>query len=108
MNDDLRKLSDAVLYEDYLLYPYRPSSLKNQHRYPLGTLYPEPFCTAWEAGDASRLELECVISGGSRSSLEIEVRFMQFLKVEPAVRSVQVPALPIRALTQEPFSLRFR
>ena len=51
MTDDVTALADTVLYEGYLLYPYRRSALKNQRPYPCGTLYPEAFCRAREEGD---------------------------------------------------------
>jgi len=33
------QIADAVLYEGYLLYPYRPS-VKNRQRWTFGGLYP--------------------------------------------------------------------
>ena len=35
-----RQVADAVLYEGYLLYPYRASSPKNQLRWQFGVLGP--------------------------------------------------------------------
>ena len=35
-----RKVADAVLYEGYLLYPYRASAAKNQARWQFGVLMP--------------------------------------------------------------------
>jgi hypothetical protein len=32
------KIAKAVLYEGYMLYPYRPSSVKNQQRWNFGVL----------------------------------------------------------------------
>ena len=34
-------MADAVLYEGYVLYPYRASSPKNQVRWQWGVLMPE-------------------------------------------------------------------
>ena len=31
----------ALLYEGYMLYPYRPSSVKNRQRWTFGGVYPE-------------------------------------------------------------------
>ena len=44
------RIADAVLYEGYILYPYRPS-VKNHQRWTFGGLYPEAYCQA--QGDAS-------------------------------------------------------
>ncbi len=30
----------AVLYEGYMLYPYRPSAVKNRQRFNFGVVYP--------------------------------------------------------------------
>ena len=35
-----RKVADAVLYEGYVLYPYRASSAKNQTRWQFGVIMP--------------------------------------------------------------------
>ena len=38
--EPLEKIANAVLYEGFLLYPYRKSSVKNQQRWHFGTLGP--------------------------------------------------------------------
>ena len=38
--DRARAVADAVLYEGYLLYPYRGTSSKNQSRWQFGVLGP--------------------------------------------------------------------
>ncbi len=38
--DRARAVADAVLYEGYLLYPYRANSRKNQTRWQFGVLGP--------------------------------------------------------------------
>ena len=35
-----QQIADAVLYEGYVLYPYRASSAKNQYRWQFGVLAP--------------------------------------------------------------------
>ncbi len=35
-------IADAVLYEGYMLWPYRRSALKNQRRWTFGGVYPPP------------------------------------------------------------------
>lgn len=37
---DVDKIADAVLYEGYILYPYRPTAVKNQQRFNFGVLAP--------------------------------------------------------------------
>ncbi len=69
------RIADAVLYEGYLLYPYRPS-VKNRQRWTFGGLYPEPFCQANASGDASESQTECLVEGDSDTVLEATVRFL--------------------------------
>jgi hypothetical protein len=38
--DAVRAIADAVLYEGYVLWPYRRSALKNQRRWTFGGVYP--------------------------------------------------------------------
>ena len=71
--EHVRKVADAILYEGYLLYPYRPSSLKNRQRWTFGVLYPPSF--AKRAGEASSFETQLLVQGGS-AVLDIEVRFL--------------------------------
>src|SRR5262249_11834006 len=47
------RLSKALLYEGCLLYPYRPSSLKNRGRWSFGGLQPH----------AARARAECLVEG---------------------------------------------
>jgi hypothetical protein len=99
---DADKVADAVLLEGYLLYPYRASALKNQHRYPFGTLYPESFCRAHEAGDASSLELQCVVRGGAAATLSLRLRFLQIhpSPAAPETREARLVGCPLGARAQ--------
>jgi len=36
----VERLANAVLYEGYMLYPYRPSAVKNRRRFNFGVLVP--------------------------------------------------------------------
>lgn len=76
MTRDARLVGDAVLHEGYLLYPYQTHALKNQHRYPFGTLFPEAFCRASDAGDAWSARVECVADGGPDARLAVQARFL--------------------------------
>jgi hydrogenase maturation protease len=68
----------AVLYEGYILYPYRPS-VKNQQRWTLGGLYPEPYAAAQRGSDASTLQAECVVLGTAETSVDVSVRFLHLV-----------------------------
>ncbi len=38
--DPVEQIAAAVLYEGYVLWPYRRSATKNQQRWTLGGVYP--------------------------------------------------------------------
>ena len=40
MTDPVRTIADAVLYEGYILWPYRRSSPKNRQRWTFGGVFP--------------------------------------------------------------------
>ena len=47
MNEELVDgIVDAVLYEGYILYPYRASTKKNRQRFTFGRVYPEVYSVA--------------------------------------------------------------
>ena len=41
--EQARVVADAVLYEGYLLYPYRASAAKNRMRWQFGVLVPPAY-----------------------------------------------------------------
>ena len=57
------KIAKAVLYEGYMLYPYRPSSVKNQQRWNFGVLCPKTYCEAQDGTEAST-HADRVLDGG--------------------------------------------
>src|SRR6185437_14963762 len=67
-------IADAVLYEGYILYPYRPSG-KNRQRWTFGGLYPESYCRG-RTGDAATQQTECLVRGTPATSFEAVVRFL--------------------------------
>lgn len=89
-----RAVADAVLYEGYLLYPYRRSSGKNRVRWQFGVLTPRAWTAAREPGpesvagsaDAWRQQTECLLEAGRSAVLHVRLRFLQLQH-----RSVQEP-----------------
>jgi hypothetical protein len=69
------QIVDAVLYEGYILYPYRPS-VKNRQRWTFGGLYPRAYCLAQGVGDAWSMQTECLLRGIGNTVIQIEVRFL--------------------------------
>jgi len=58
-----RAVADAVLFEGYLLYPYRASSSKNRVRWQFGVLGP-PGAAATGIGEESTMSVDCLTSPG--------------------------------------------
>jgi hypothetical protein len=59
-----RAVADAVLYEGYLLYPYRASSDKNRIRWQFGVLGP-PSAAERGVGEESSMSMQCLLVAGS-------------------------------------------
>ncbi len=77
--ESARAVADAVLYEGYLLYPYRASSAKNQSRWQFGVVGP-PGAAEAGVGEASSMRLESVLRVPTdvRSAvLTLHLRFLQ-------------------------------
>jgi hypothetical protein len=74
--DAVRKVADAVLYEGYILYPYRASSPKNQSRWQFGVLMPPAYAAA-DPSESTRAQAECVFEHTGQPSVDVIVRFLQ-------------------------------
>jgi hypothetical protein len=68
-------VADAILYEGYLLYPYRQSSRKNQARFQFGVLMP-PAYAAVDPFEPSASQTECLAEARDDARLEVLVRFL--------------------------------
>ena len=70
------RLARSVLYDGYLLYPYRPSSLKNAKRWTFGTLYPERWAATQGGSDRSRFQAQVLYTGAPTASVSLLARFL--------------------------------
>ena len=68
------QVADAVLFEGYVLYPYRASAAKNRMRWQFGVLVPP----AWgsDSGEHSQLRTECLMEPRRGAGLHVELRFL--------------------------------
>jgi len=71
-----RKIADAVLYEGYILYPYRPSAPKNQVRWQFGVLAPRAWCESGGCENAWS-QTECLVEAAGPGRLSGKMRFLQ-------------------------------
>ncbi|SFP69219.1 hypothetical protein [Amycolatopsis rubida] len=74
-----RAVGDAVLYEGYLLYPYRASAGKNRIRWQWGVLMPSSFA-ARSDGEYATARTEFLFEPRSHAVLHFELRFLQHQK----------------------------
>lgn len=85
--DQVKAVADAVLYEGYLLYPYRASSRKNQSRWQFGVLGP-PDAAPGAFAEEHRMEMQCLLEPDPDSpeppSVVVRLRFLHL-----QVRSVE-------------------
>jgi len=70
-----RKVADAVLYEGYVLYPYRRSAQKNRTRFQFGVLMPPPY-RAVDEHEPSASQTECLMECPADTELDIGLRFL--------------------------------
>ena len=72
--DRARAVADAVLYEGYLLYPYRATSSRNQSRWQWGVLGP-PGAAAAGIGEDDSIAAQFLVDGAQ--AITLVVRFLQ-------------------------------
>ena len=58
--DAVRRIADAVLYEGYILYPYRASAQKNRSRWQFGVVMAPAYAAA-DPSESSFTRTECVL-----------------------------------------------
>ena len=98
----LEKVANAVLYEGFLLYPYRKSSVKNQQRWHFGTIGPVG------GADRNLMQTQCLVEGdwetaGLRTSIDVKIRFLQGdVEREVVLSQLSPAAVPERHLFSFP------
>jgi len=101
------QIADAVLYEGYILYPYRASARKNQQRFTFGRVYPRAYSEAQAGAEPCAMQTECLVqatsetpdsslSGATHADVRVRVRFLQ-----PVAREVGRLPEPLKAWVQE-------
>jgi hypothetical protein len=118
MNRELiDKVVNAVLYEGYILYPYRASSKKNQReRFTFGRVYPRGYSDAQGGREPCVTQTECLVRNEFHdATLEIAVRFLQPLEretgehlwLEAIERKVNLSPITLNAAMQQPHEFTF-
>lgn len=95
-------IASAVLYEGYLLYPYRASAIKNQQRWNFGVLYPREYAGKQTGADAWKMQTECLALAGPGASLEVRVRFLRLGSDGAKERQLDLPPMELSDLVAHP------
>jgi hypothetical protein len=87
-----RAVADTLLYEGYVLYPYRASAKKNQVRFQFGVVAPQAYAEAAGLGGVEpaggragvsgavepwRTRTECLLEPGDDADVGVVLRFLQ-------------------------------
>jgi hypothetical protein len=81
-SDPVAAIARAVLYEGYVLWPYRRSATKNRQRWTFGGVYP----AAWSRehpDDRCTVLTQVLIEGEPDSPVDVTVRFLQVVARQP-------------------------
>jgi hypothetical protein len=70
------RIAAATLYEGYLLYPYRLSSVKNRIRWTFGVVYPRAYAEACAGSEAWMAQTECLLRDAGTAQVSLSVRFL--------------------------------
>jgi hypothetical protein len=94
----LDRIVAATLYEGYILYPYRPSSVKNQVRWTFGGVHPRSWSEATGGSDPWLAQTECLIRAADATSITVRVRFLQLVartvaRLEPPAETLDAGAM---------------
>jgi hypothetical protein len=73
---DARRVADAVLYEGYVLFPYRAKSLKSQVRWQFGVVAPKSVAE-FDPGERWSMQTEVLIDSSRRPVLDVKLRFLR-------------------------------
>jgi hydrogenase maturation protease len=89
----------AVLYEGYMLYPYRPSAVKNQQRFNFGVVYPRAYSEAQCGTDPWTMQTECLVRGNEETQCEVRVRFLRM--VDRTIGKVRTPLSALSSIAPD-------
>jgi hypothetical protein len=92
---EVDKIVNALLYEGYILYPYRASSRKNRQRFTFGRVYPREYSVAQGDAEPFVMQTECLLRRrGEIPVLEVGVRFLHAMAREVGSLSKPLSGYP--------------
>lgn len=120
--DAIEKIAAAILYEGYILYPYRKSAIKNRQRWNFGTLYPRVYAEQQRPEEPFRLLAEILVRADNHAIIDLRISFLQLVRQreltgphelfdpslaweEAVERTSEHPGLKLHDLLTEPLEL---
>jgi len=88
------KIANAILYEGYILYPYRPSAVKNRQRWTFGGIFPQDYSLAHNGAEPWQTQTECLVVAAGNATLTVRVRFLHLVWREIGRLDPPVAELP--------------
>jgi hydrogenase maturation protease len=87
-------IARAVLYEGYVLYPYRPC-VKTRQRWTFGGVFPRGYVAHAAAGDLDHMQNQCLVAAGGEARLSVRARFLHLMnrRVQAGPEFRDVPSL---------------
>lgn len=95
--DAVKAVADAVLYEGFILYPYRPSALKNRQRWTFGGVFPRAF-SAESGSDPWSLRTECLVEAQGSARVSVRLRFLHLIARDVLALGADGAARPVASL----------
>lgn len=89
----VQAIEGAVLYDGFIMYPYREAPVRPQRRWTFGPLYPRAYARKRDAQLCSQ-QVQCLIRGDKDTQVEIRTCFLQLTDRQPGRLEQPVDALP--------------
>ncbi len=98
MDDALAAIARTVLYEGYILWPYRRTATKNQQRWTFGGVYPPGYQLVREGSDRAVLCTECLVEARPGARVDVRVRWLHVV-ARQVMRDVDGALEPVDTVT---------
>src|SRR5215831_18563854 len=92
-----RQVADAILYEGYLLYPYRGSARKNQSRFQFGVLMPPAYHDV-DASEPSVSQTDCLLEAPEDAGVTVIARFLHLRRRQVEVEDGAGGSCPVSSV----------
>lgn len=90
------RIVGATLYEGYILYPYRPTSVKNQVRWTFGGVFPRAYAEQSGGTERSAVTTECLLRADDNARVAVTARFLH-----PVTRTVLQLSEPVSEFSDD-------